>query len=396
MADIKTYIQKYLTWREKHKDQELAERKQRVEWYQKKMGSPEKIENFSEKDLHELFENLWALEFWRNKTYKVNKLIEDNGLEKLKKEFKEFLFSNQPIAKRWDDFRKSIKGFGPSSLSEILTLLFPEKFGIMNAKPLAVLPRLGLLTEEEARRVSCGYTSGQDYKHFMEALIKLCQQLRKNGLPGADFIDTDFFVWHLFEHVFKLKYKRDKKEIIKTATVIEPESRHKEIAKITKRIDIKTHNKAEIILLKLGKILGYDTYSPDKSKKAFKENLNDFISLNDIPQFTMPDLLETIKKIDVIWFEDEFPVYCFEVEHTTGVTKGLLRLYQASRLNTKMFVIAPNNVLDKFEKEINKFPFRKIRNQYIFKSYEELSDFYIDAKFYKEFENSFFEKELIK
>jgi len=31
--------------------------------------------------------------------------------------------------------------------------------------------------------------------------------------------------------------------------------------------------------------------------------------------------LDTIKHIDVIWFQDEFPVCCFEIEHTTGVTQ---------------------------------------------------------------------------
>ena len=147
MATIKIYINDYLKWREKQKEQELAEREERVNWYKKKMGSPEKIRNLTEKNLHELIEKLWAMGFWRNKTYKVNKLIKDNGLDKIRTAFIDLLYSDQPIAKRWDNFRTSIKGFGPSSLSEILTLVFPEKYGIMNMKPLTVLPYLGFLTE---------------------------------------------------------------------------------------------------------------------------------------------------------------------------------------------------------------------------------------------------------
>ena len=140
MATIKNYIEQYLKWREEQKEKELAEREERVDWYKEKMGSPEKIKNFTEKDLHELIEKLWALEFWHNKAYKVNKLIKDNGLDKLKTAFINLLYSEQPIAKKWDDFRKSIKGLGPSSLSEILTLVFPDQYGIMNMKPLTVLP----------------------------------------------------------------------------------------------------------------------------------------------------------------------------------------------------------------------------------------------------------------
>jgi hypothetical protein len=351
MTAIKNYIKQYLKWREEQKEKELTEREERVNWYKEKMGSPEKIKNFTENDLHELIEKLWALEFWRNKAYKVNKLIKDNGLDKLKTAFISLLYSEQPIAKKWDDFRNSIKGLGPSSLSEILTLVFPDQYGIMNMKPLTVLPYLGFLTEKETKNISYGYTSGRDYERFMEALRKVREELKNNGLPEADFIDVDFFIWYLFEHVFELKFKRDKKTVIKSAMGIQ-EVCKPEISVVPKEIkEITSHSEAEFILLKLGQILGYDTYSPDRNKDAYGQKLEDLISLDAIPQFTTPSLLDTIKNIDVIWSEDEFPVCCFEVEHTTGVTTGLLRLYQTSQLNTKLFVIAPPDVLRRFEIE---------------------------------------------
>jgi hypothetical protein len=392
MATIKNYIKQYLKWREDQKEKELAEREERVSWYKKKMGSPEKIKNFTEKDLHELIEKLWALEFWRNKAYKVNKLIEDNGLDKLKTAFISLLYSEQPIAKRWDDFRKSIKGLGPSSLSEILTLVFPDKYGIMNMKPLTVLPYLGFLTERETKNISYGYTSGRDYERFMEALKKVREELKNNGLPEADFIDVDFFIWYLFEHVFDLKFKRDKKTVIKSALGIQ-EAPKPTISVVPQEIKkITNHSEAEFILLKLGQILGYDTYSPDKSKNAYGQRLGDLISLDAIPQFTTPSLLDTIKNIDVIWFEGEFPVSCFEVEHTTGVTNGLLRLYQTSQLSTKLFVIAPTDVLKKFETEMNKIPFSKMRSRYIFRSYEDLINFYYLAENYTKSKKDFFKE----
>ncbi len=392
MSEIKTYIPQYLKWREEQKEQELAEREERVNWYKEKMGSPEKIRNLAEKDLHELIEKLWALGFWKNKSYKVNKLIKDNGLEKIKTAFIDLLYSDRPITKGWDIFRKSIKGFGPSSLSEILTLVFPDQYGIMNMKPLTVLPYLGFLTEKETKNISYGYTSGSDYERFMLALQKVREELKNNGLPTADFIDVDFFIWFLFEHVFKLSFKRDKEKIIKSALGIKETSETmltEIILPIPPKIkEINNHSEAEFILLKLGQVLGYDTYSPDRNKEAYGQKLEDLISFDEIPQFTTPSLLDTIKNIDVIWFEDEFPVYCFEIEHTTGVTTGLVRLANVSQLNTKLFVVAPEEVLEKFITETKKLIFRRVR--YIFRPYKDLISFYYRAESYVDVKEKFF------
>lgn len=395
MYTIKDYIKQYLEWREEDEigKKAIELREEKTTWYKEKMGSPEKIRNLSEKDLHELIEKLWALGFWKNKSYKVNKLIKDNGLEKIKTAFIDLLYSSdRPIAKRWDSFRKSIKGFGPSSLSEILTLVFPDQYGIMNMKPLTVLPHLGFLTEKETKNISYGYTSGSDYERFMLALQKVREELRNNGLPTADFIDVDFFIWFLFEHVFKLSFKRDKEKIIKSALGIKetPEIIPTEIIlPIPPKIkEINNHSEAEFILLKLGQVLGYDTYSPDRNKEAYGQKLEDLISFDEIPQFTTPSLLDTIKNIDVIWFEDEFPVYCFEIEHTTGVTTGLVRLANVSQLNTKLFVVAPEEVLEKFITETKKLIFRRVR--YIFRSYNDLTSFYYRAESYVDAKEKFF------
>jgi len=261
-------------------------------------------------------------------------------------------------------------------------------------KSLTILPHLRFLTEEEIRDISYGYTSGSDYERFMVALQKVREELRKNGLPTADFIDVDFFIWYLFEFVFKLRFKRDKKRAIQSMLTTEEIVDQPKITIPTKEIrEITNHSEAEFVLLKLGQILGYDTYSPDRNKEAYGQKLEDLISLDEIPQFTIPFLLDTIKSIDVIWFEDEFPVCCFEIEHTTGVTSGLLRLYQTSQLNTKLFVIAPTDVLKRFETEMNKMPFRKMKNRYIFRSYDEIIKFHHLAENYINLKRKFFKEE---
>ena len=70
--------------------------------------------------------------------------------------------------------------------------------------------------------------------------------------------------------------------------------------------------------------------------------------------------VDTVKFIDVIWFDDEgFPTHGFEVEHATDITKGLLRLYQVHKLKIKMFIIAAEDNRGKFEREFKKIHFIK-------------------------------------
>jgi len=135
---------------------------------------------------------------------------------------------------------------------------------------------------------------------------------------------------------------------------------------------ILSHEEAQIALLQTGNLLGFDTYTADRSKECRGIRLGDLAGLKEISPFTLERLLKTVREIDVIWFKEEFPRYCFEVEHTTGVRDGLLRLYQIRDLSTKFFIVAPQDVILKFKTEIQKDPFYRIKERYEFKTYEEL------------------------
>lgn len=139
---------------------------------------------------------------------------------------------------------------------------------------------------------------------------------------------------------------------------------------------ISSHEEAEAALLQTGNLLGFNTYTADPSKECRDVKLGDLAATKDVPPFTYERLLKTVKEIDVIWFKEGFPRYCFEVEHTTGVRDGLLRLYSLRELNTKFFIVAPQNVVTRFKTEILKDPFYIIKERYNFKTYEELTSFH--------------------
>lgn len=152
----------------------------------------------------------------------------------------------------------------------------------------------------------------------------------------------------------------------------------KETSPISRREDQMTHEEVEGLLLHLGKLLEFDTYTADRSAKTKGgEELGNLCILEKIPKFIgFPEVLDTVRKIDVIWFKDRYPKYCFEVEHTTDITKGLLRLYQVRELRASLFIVAPSSKRSKFDSEIRKSPFNEMKERYIFRTYTELLELY--------------------
>src|SRR5690242_4848913 len=64
--------------------------------------------------------------------------------QKIKDELKKLLYDTGSIIERYNNFKNNIKGFGPSSISEILHFVFPEKYCLWNEKPKTVLPIINL------------------------------------------------------------------------------------------------------------------------------------------------------------------------------------------------------------------------------------------------------------
>lgn len=174
-------------------------------------------------------------------------------------------------------------------------------------------------------------------------------------------------------------------------------SRLKEISKIINieiRDDVKlTHYDLQAKLVLVGSYLNYRTFvpAPDKNKQTIFGVLGDLCTEKEIPEGSIPGLsLNTVKFVDVIWFDEEgYPTHAFEVEHTTDITKGLLRLYQVHKLRIKMFIISEEINKGKFQREVAKSPFAKIKNEFVFKNYDELDEFFQSVKNFSQMQERF-------
>ncbi len=175
-------------------------------------------------------------------------------------------------------------------------------------------------------------------------------------------------------------------------------SKLKEISKII-NIEIQddvelTHSDLQAKLVLVGSYLNYRTFvpTPDQGKKTiYGKTLGELCSEKKVPEGSIPALsLGTVKYVDVIWFDEEgYPTHAFEVEHTTDITKGLLRLYQVHKLRIKMFIISEEINKGKFQREVAKSPFAKIKNEFVFKNYDELDEFFQSVKHFSQMQERF-------
>jgi hypothetical protein len=363
------------------------ERKARTTFYRKVFGE-EHLDKLTESEFGQAVKELWASLIWTNKNYLVDKIINDNGLSQIRKSLKILLYGDAPLEDRFDIFSETIKGLGTSSITEILSFVSPREYSIWNDKPKNVLPLLGMGGILPSR-VFKYQLNGRDYNLCNEVLKQIAAEMEGQGFSDVDLLDVDIFMWLLFLEEVK---KEPRPKPLPPPGAGPPKPGAEALAIDPAELG---HWDAMAILLDLGNLLGFDTYTADPSKKSdvLNKNLSEIALLKEIPAFTYQRHLDTVKNVDVIWFKDEFPAYCFEVEHTTGVTMGLLRLYQINNFtNAVFFVISPTDVISKFHIETTKDPFFKIKERYIFKSYEELVEFYIEAKKYHEARGKFIGK----
>lgn len=150
-----------------------------------------------------------------------------------------------------------------------------------------------------------------------------------------------------------------------------------DISDLEESSKIQAHSEAQILLLKIGKMLGYDTYSPNKNNEAYGEKLLDYITLDTLPRrFVGDDIFSLVREIDVLWFKDEFPEYAFEIEHSTKMAKGFQRLSQLTPIKTNLFIVAARKDQYLFDKYITTDPYFKNKENYRFRDYKQLENYF--------------------
>ncbi len=142
-----------------------------------------------------------------------------------------------------------------------------------------------------------------------------------------------------------------------------------------------SHTEVQWMLSKLGHKLGCRVWiaANDQNKQWKGERLGD-LSLKNLPSLGMDPLSRRIiSLIDVLWMKGMNQVVAaFEIEHTTSIYSGLLRLSDLTasspNLNFPLYIVTPEKRLDKVRRELSRptFQMLELHKQCGFFSFEGL------------------------
>lgn len=236
-----------------------------------------------------------------------------------------------------------IKGLGPAVASILYflhpTLVPPFNTAIVNGYNILFKDnkRLGSWSEYLKMREVIMETN-QQYKHLLSsdlgAISGLLFEIGINKIePGGESLLSAAEKNRLETHMQK---------------------RRKEIE--SEQGEESLHAEMQFHLLKVGRSLGYDVISAvnDRSR-SYKGTHFSFLGLQEFPKMDVAkEVASTASLIDVIWFEKgtNVPVCAFEVEKSTSIYSGILRLYDLhyslKGRGLNLFIVLP----DKREKEV--------------------------------------------
>ena len=166
------------------------------------------------------------------------------------------------------------------------------------------------------------------------------------------------------------KYLRHPKlyESAKAGFVTVPESDVQESTAIEPEVEEVTHEEIQSLLLKLGSDLGLSVWVArnDRNREYMGVPFQSIPNLlTELPMRFDEASNRTIELIDVLWLDGDTIVAAFEVEHTSAIYSGLLRMADLitmqPNIKINLYVVAPEKRRDKVIAEVNRPTFAKLR-----------------------------------
>jgi hypothetical protein len=155
----------------------------------------------------------------------------------------------------------------------------------------------------------------------------------------------------------------------KIGPVTVPESDDSEVAQseAATYVEPTTHTEMQYLLLRLGSDMGFDVWVArnDRNREVPSGRFSEIFDLkSDLPLQFDEATTRTIELIDVLWLKGNAIVAAFEIESTTSIYSGLLRMADLiamqPNLNIPLYLVAPDERREKVFTEVNRPTFSRL------------------------------------
>lgn len=131
--------------------------------------------------------------------------------------------------------------------------------------------------------------------------------------------------------------------------------------------ELTAHTEMQYLLLKLGSDMRFDVWVArnDRNREVHGQKLSERFRLKEeLPLQFDEATTKTIEYIDVLWLKGNAIVAAFEVESTTSIYSGLLRMSDLiamqPNLNIPLYLVAPDKRREKVFVEVNRPTFSRL------------------------------------
>ncbi len=186
----------------------------------------------------------------------------------------------------------------------------------------------------------------------------ILEGVRAQGLQGSARTLTRFFYSPAIQALWKGQHtvkRTDKKVSVTVPTVPDDET---EIADDAG--SVRESMQIQGLIAKIGTLMGFTIWLPraDRGRVLKVWHAQPGELVDELPLGYDATTMKTIEQIDVIWLRNRSIVRAFEVEHTTSVYSGLLRMADLVALqpniNIKLHIVAPAEKREKVLQEIQR------------------------------------------
>lgn len=214
----------------------------------------------------------------------------------------------------------------------------------------ALIDFLGLALPFDWDKTSIG-------QRIVQSNILLRKQIEALGITGS--ARTQSWFWYTDPVMPMWKKQHTIKRPDKNVSVTVPES-HDSDEQEGGAEEIRESHQIQAALGEIGARMGFRIWLPkaDRGRVLKKWKSDDGDLLDSLPLNYDDTTLKTIEQIDVLWLRKRSIVRAFEVEHTTSVYSGLLRMADLIALQPNMsislHIVAPETKREKVLQEIRR------------------------------------------